>query len=525
MINGPSDPASRIHPPQEHPATIGSEQVPGQVPYTTNRVSRHEQRYHHCNRWFLKVVIVSVIMGCSGNSEQETTSTQPPTPPPPLVVLILDDPPLAEAIERQWAARADGRLQIQQMTTTDLLSERRRHLAADAVIFPSWLIGELAEQNLISPIPAATLNSPEFGRRDIFDLIRQSEIVWGERVFGVPLGSPVLTLLYRRDIFEAIDAKPPETWGEYQKLVQRLADPQGRSKLPIEPSGPWYPVVEPLGDGWASQMLLARAAGYSRHRNYYSTLFDSRTMEPLISGPPFIRALEELVAVHQGQSSEMLAFGPADARRELIAGRCAMAITWPSRVEDRGESDASTGVLALAAAELPGSHEVFNLGDQKWHPRSRTEDGRATLLGVAGRLGAVASFSRQPAAALNLLVSLSSTDWSEQVSPFSESTGLYRSSQIPLASSWLGPDFETARSYGELVRDIHRRSLWLTSLRIPGRSRYLTELDKAVQTAVAGDLAPAEALELAADQWREITEELGVEAQRTAYWRSLGMEP
>lgn len=468
---------------------------------------------------------MSVMIGCSRDSEQETTSTQPATPPPPLTVLILDDPPLAAAIERQWAARADGQLQIQQTTTTELLSERRRHLAADAVIFPAWLMGELAEQNLISPIPAATLNSPEFGRRDIFDLIRQSEIVWGERVFGVPLGSPVLTLLYRRDIFEAIDAKPPETWGEYQALVQRLADPQVRSKLPIEPSEPWYPVVEPLGDGWASQMLLARAAGYSRHRNYYSTLFDSRTMEPLIAGPPFVRALEELVAVHRGQSPEMLAFGPADARRELIAGRCAMAVTWPSRVEDRGESVARTGVLPLAAAELPGSGEVFNLGDQKWHPRSRTEDGKATLLGVAGRIGAVTSFSRQPAAALNLLVSLSSTDWSEQVSPFSESTGLYRSSQIPLASSWLGPDFETARAYGELVQDIHRRSLWLTSLRIPGRSRYLTELDKAVQAAVAGDLAPAESLELVADQWREITEELGIGAQRTAYWRSLGMEP
>ncbi|TVS09209.1 MAG: extracellular solute-binding protein [Planctomycetaceae bacterium] len=521
MINGPSDPASRIHLTEECRAMSGL----SWVPFTSGNVRRNHRSDQNRVKWFFAAVTMLLTIGCSRDSEQDTTRTQPATPPPPLTVLILDDPPLAEAIERQWAARADGRLQIQQTTTADLLSERRRHLAADAVIFPSWLIGELAEQNLISPIPAATLNSPEFGRRDIFDLIRQSEIVWGERVFAVPLGSPVLTLLYRRDIFEAIDAKPPETWGEYQKLVQQLADPLVRSKLPIEPSGPWYPVVEPLGDGWASQMLLARAAGYSRHRNYYSTLFDSRTMEPLIAGPPFVRALEELVAVHQGQSSEMLAFGPADARRELIAGRCAMAITWPSRVEDRGESDASTGLLPLAAAELPGSREVFNLGDQKWHPRSRTEDGRATLLGVAGRIGAVSSFSRQPQAALNLLVSLSSTDWSEQVSPFSESTGLYRSSQIPLASSWLGPDFETARSYGELVRDIHRRSLWLTSLRIPGRSRYLTELDKAVQAAVAGDLAPAEALESVADQWREITEELGIETQRTAYWRSLGMEP
>ncbi len=521
MTDGPSDPVSCVHSLRAYQATIGL----GRVPCTISRIWRDKLSYHRCFSLYFAAMMIVITLGCSKDSEHEAKTTQPTTPPPPLMVLILDDPPLAAAIERQWAARADGQLQIQQTTTDDLLSERRRHLAADAVIFPSWLIGELAEQNLISPIPPATLNSPEFGRRDIFDLIRQSEIVWGDRVFGVPLGSPALTLLYRSDIFEAIDAKPPETWGEYQQLAQRLADFRGIDDLQIDESERWHPVIEPLGDGWASQILLARAAGYSRHRNYYSTLFDSRTMEPLIAGPPFVRALEELVAVHRGKSPEMLAFGPADARRALIAGRCAMAITWPSRIEDHGDSPASTGVFPLAAAELPGSRDVFNLGDQKWHPRSRSEDGRATLLGVSGRMGAVSTFSRQPQAALNLLVSLSSTDWSEQISPFSESTGLYRSSQIPFVSSWLGPNFETARMYGELVSDIHRRSLWLTSLRIPGRSRYLSKLDTAVQSAVAGDLTPSDALKQVAEQWQAITEELGVQAQKNAYLRSLGMEP
>lgn len=521
MIDGSSESTSRIHPTKKCRATSSLSRIPG----PSNRVCRNQRSHDDYGKWFFAAVAILVTIGCAKDSEQQATRPQPTSPPPPLTILVLDDPPLAAAIERQWAARADGPLRIQQTTTTDLMSERRRHLAADAVIFPTWLIGELAEQNLISPIPPATLNSPEFGRRDIFDLIRQSEIVWGDRVFGVPLGSPVLTLLYRRDIFEAIEANPPETWGEYQKLVQRLSDPHVIDQLPIERPEPWRPVIEPLGDGWASQMLLARAAGYSRHRNYYSTLFDAQTMEPLIAGPPFVRALEELVAVHRGQSSEMLAFGPADARQELLAGRCAMAITWPSRVDERGDPPAGMGVLPLAAAELPGSREVFNLGDQKWHTRSRTEEGRATLLGVSGRLGAVSSFSRQPQAALNLLVSLSSTDWSEQISPFSDSTGLYRSSQIPFASSWLGPDFETARAYGELVRDIQRRPLWLSSLRIPSRSRYLSKLDTGVQAAVAGELEPAKALEVVAEQWREITKELGVQTQRSAYWRSLGMEP
>ena len=61
--------------------------------------------------------------------------------------------------------------------------------------------------------------------------------------------------------------------------------------------------------------------------------------------------------------------------------------------------------------------------------------------------------------------------------------------------------------------------------RIPGRERYLAALDEAVQRALAGEAAPQTALDEAARRWREITAELGVDSQRNAYRRCLGMEP
>jgi multiple sugar transport system substrate-binding protein len=521
MIDGPSDLATHPFRPRhnERTASIYWHRA------TAGRANWRPSHPAHSALFFLGILFSLILLGCSTQPAAPTASTEPESPGLPLTVLIIDDPPLAAAVERQWAARADGPLRIQQVTTAELLAEKRRHIAADAVIFPSGLMGELAEQNLITPIPAATLNSPEFDRRDIFDLVRQAEIVWGERIFAVPLGSPVLTLLYRRDIFEQIGAQPPQTWEQYQQLVQRLSDPKLLTELQIEPGPAWQPAIEPLGDGWAGQMLLARAAGYARHRNYYSTLFDSRTMEPLIAGPPFVRALEQLVAVNRGLPKEILAFGPAEVRRELVAGRCAMAITWPNRVDEAAEESPGSANLPLAAAELPGSREVFRLGNRTWNPRDRSDEGRVTLLGVDGRIGAVSSASRQPQAALSLLVRLSSTEWSDQVSPFSDSTGIYRVTQIPMASSWLGPDFEITREYGELVRNIQRRPLWLTSLRIPGRWRYMTALDEAVQLAISGEKTPSDALEYASKKWMDITQELGVEPQRRAYWRSLGMEP
>jgi hypothetical protein len=53
----------------------------------------------------------------------------------------------------------------------------------------------------------------------------------------------------------------------------------------------------------------------------------------------------------------------------------------------------------------------------------------------------------------------------------------------------------------------------------------MSALDDAVRAAVEGKLKAPDALAQAADRWREITARLGAEMQRTAYIRSLGLEP
>ena len=62
------------------------------------------------------------------------------------------------------------------------------------------------------------------------------------------------------------------------------------------------------------------------------------------------------------------------------------------------------------------------------------------------------------------------------------------------------------------------------SLRLPGRDDYLAALDSAVEQAIAGDVKPADALATAATKWREITERIGIEIQRRALRRDLGLE-
>ncbi len=479
--------------------------------------------------WRGAAVLLPLLCGCPRTAEQVSPPEASQTHQPPLRVLVVDDPGLAAAVERQWRARAEGEIEVRPMSTAELLDPRRKRLAADAVIYPAGLIGELAERELIVPISDDVLGSPELARRDIFDLLRQAEMGWGERTYAVPFGSPQLTLLYRRDLFEKLGLQPPESWAKYCEAAARLSNRAALGDLaPAEPAA-WHGTVEPWGPGWAGQVLLARAAGYARHRNYFSALFDADTMEPLIAGPPFLRALEELVAAAPYCPPDAVTYGPAEARHTLLAGHCAMALTWPSHAEAEATGDVAkaTQPVALAVAELPPSTQVYHPGEAQWLPRENGETGYVPMLSVAGRLGSVTQGAAQTQVALKFLLRLCSSEWSEQISPFSPATTVYRTSQIKQARAWVDASIEpvVAEQYAELVKQTQRRRLWLFSVRIPGRARYLAALDEAVQQSLRGEKPAAECLQAAAEQWRAITQEVGVESQRRAYARSLGMLP
>jgi multiple sugar transport system substrate-binding protein len=293
--------------------------------------------------------------------------------------------------------------------------------------------------------------------------------------------------------------------------------------------------------------LLARAAPYAKHRDNYSALFDVRTMKPRIASEPFVRALEELVAAAKLGPSDPLAFDPTAVRAAFWSGRCGMAITWPSAAKkgrgDRGEGrgKAERGPAASAAGdkeppispgfpvgfiELPGSREVYNIGNPVADRRAEDESPRVPLLSISGRLGIVGKESPQGDAAFQLLLWLSDGRMSPQVSAASPATTLFRQSNLTSPSRWVEKSVSptAAARYAKVTEAALRHEQWLGALRLPGRTEYLHALDVAVAAAVRGQKKPADALREAADAWQSITKRLGLERQKTAYRHSLGLD-
>lgn len=477
----------------------------------------------------LAVGLALCLAGCPrpDSSKTKSSTTQQPAEVVKLRLLVVGDPELAKAIgqlEGEWNAQTGGEVKVETLADAEPIPAQK--LDVDAVIAPSYHVGGMAERKEVQPMPPEVLQSGEGDWGGIFRVLQGHEASWRGQVMAVPMGSPVLTIYYRADLFEKLRRQPPRTWDEYQKLAELLSDRKNLGDVAPPADRPWRGTLEPLGPGWAGLTLLARAAAYATHRGNYSTLFNVNTMEPLIDGPPFVRALEELVKTAKlGPTGQALA-DPAAIRKAFWDGQCAMALTWPTATakiaapEDRD--------FRVGFAELPGAKDAYNVSNREWEPRQEREEPRVPMVGAAGRLGMVTSRSTHVKEAFRLLFWLSDDQWSHQVRPVcaaSPMTTLFRKAQARSPREWLEPAIPAAAGaqYGLVTEQALSRERSLVALRIPGHGEYLKALDQAVQRTLRGEASAKVSLSQAAAEWQKITERLGRSSQGQAYSHSVGL--
>ena len=471
----------------------------------------------HCP---LLILFLVLFAGCSPDASTSQHDTGKRLAGVKLRLVVVDDPAIATAIRRlkdEWNAQTGAQVEV--IETSEKQIVEAAPLPGDAVICPEYLLGPLAEANRLAPVPRSIARDPKGPWSQTFELLRNQEAAWGNEVYGVPLGSSVFCCYYRADLLEKLHRKPPQTWREYEELARLLRE-----------DGAKCGTVEPLARGWAGLVLLARVAAYAKERDNYTTLFDEKTLEPAIAGPPFVRALEELVATAKLGPAEALDFDPTAVREEFWKGNAAMAISWPTgaRTFTPGPSPKKgEGRVVIAGfAELPGATEVYRASSNTWEPRTDDAGQSVPLLGVAGRMGLVRAESEHADAAFELLLWLTDPQWASQVFAASPATTLFRSGQVASPKAWVESNVSAtaARQYAEQTAETLARRQFLASLRLPGRADYLAALDRAVQAAVRGKQKPAEALNAAAIEWCQINKRLGVERQKAAYLHSLGLQ-
>jgi ABC-type glycerol-3-phosphate transport system substrate-binding protein len=478
---------------------------------------------------FAVLGLLAITVGCGGDKKADeggqTAEKELPWKGVKVRLVVAADSHLAEAIGRlkgEWRATTGAELEVSEVAETELVDDK----GTDAVIYPAYELGLLVERDAVRPLPDSELTNPAVAWEEIFEADKTHDASWGSTAYGFPFGSPTLVCCYRKDLLQKLGREAPTTWSDYEELASLLADNK-------DAAGTWAGTIEPLAGGWAGFTLLVRAASSAKHRNHYSTLFDMESMEPLIAGPPFVRALDELISAKRYMPAEALETSPERAHEALVTGCCGMALTWTSAAFSAGREDGAsdgrsggaTHDLSIGFAVLPGSSQSFNPKTGQWDARRSDEPLFVPLVGASGRLGSVTKTSSQPEAAFQLLGWLSGSQWSERVSTTSGETTLFRKSQVKAARPWADPRIDEAgtEEYAETVERALGSADFFGAPRIAGRKRYLAALDEAVRSAVAGKQTSEEALGAAAGEWRKITAELGLDQQRAVYRRSLGL--
>ena len=470
-------------------------------------------RGSHLNFWrvLLSSCLAFLVLGCGQQSE--TVNDVEPKPPlrvqGPLRVLIVDDEELGVVLEREWRASSEHAIEIDHVGASDLLASVQadsKKLDTDIVIFPSAMLGTLAERKLLRPAPRELASEPSYRYGEIFDLVRRRETHWGAQPYAVSFGSPTLVLLRRADLVP----NAPETWEDLNREVARLTE----GGLPDAMTA----LAQPLADGWAARVFLSRAAGYLYDSSKVSGVFNYATMEPRIASDPFVRALEEMLAdCADGFSFDLT---PATSLQAFVDGRAAMAITWASAIPAGDGGDA-----ALDSAKVSDLPRASRLNADSGG-RNATGSNSVTLFGIDGRMGAVSRAAKNAALANIFLAWATGPQDSAMISSRSAHTAPFRSSHQAVAGGWTHPRLpaSAAEEYARTVQESLCRSRAFQCLRIPGYDRYLRILDEKVLQVLHRRQQVRPALDEVADRWAATTDELGVSRQIAAYRLSLGIE-
>jgi multiple sugar transport system substrate-binding protein len=388
-------------------------------------------------------------------------------------------------------------------------------------IFPLDRAGEIIAAGQLAPIPPALLDAEENGLawQDLFGGVREKLASRKNQPLFIPLSVPVLVCYFRQDLLNAAGLAPPQTWDDYQQLLDNLAG--------------WAPectAVEPWSEEFRATIFLARAVSLAQHPGQYSLFFDIDTGEPLINSAGFVRALETARSALAKMPADVRRFNPADCRNELLQGRAALGIAFEtppigSPSETAASAERPQG-LEIGFIRLPGSHEIYDNDRRMWQPVANKKFNHVTLAAFSGwGVGAAAGNSPvQTEAGWNALLKICGDRLTAGFPP--GIVDICRESQMHtagIAASQL--ESREAVSYANAVAHSLRETRLVADLPVIGRTQFHRALASGLAVAIDGSMSPEQALESVARDWREIAEKLGRAKVRDSYRSSLGLSP
>ena len=442
-----------------------------------------------------------------------------------VVPTSLGLPELWEPLLREWSVQTGGEVSLREYDPQDganLVTVLGQSSSPAVCLVPYSLLADTLTTLDLERIPDSALSAVSgVAWEDLMSGVR-------ERIGGprrkpqvMPLRAPVLVCYYRKDLLERARLKPPVTWDDYSRLVERAAD-----------WGGGLPVAEPWSESFRVTWFLSRAVAAARHPDNFSVFVDLETLQPMIDNPAFVAALERARADLAHLPADVWQWDPLECRRQVLEGRACLAIGFepPGGMSSTGQAapvPRADGVV-LGVCPLPASTVAYNPSTKSLEEgsnRSGSRLFRSQLTGWEGMVACVFQRKVEGSAipAWNVLAQVAGPDYLTRFPP--GLAGLTRESQLGDANLIIGPELTGTESaeYLAVTADILRDTGLVLELPFPRHAEFANRLKGPLTAALKGETAAEEALRQVSRDWSQLIEEIGREPFRRAYRQLLGL--
>jgi multiple sugar transport system substrate-binding protein len=404
----------------------------------------------------------------------------------------------------------------------------------DAAVFaPQWMV-DYIEPGYIEDITERVKADATLKWDDIGPFFRDFSATYNGKVYTIPLDGDFQMVYYRSDLLEQAGMAAPKTWEDYIAIAKAF---HGKD-LDGDGNADYGSCIAKKRSAQSYWMILSVASAYIQSKGTsQGVFFDTETMAPLVNNEAFKAALTAYVETTKYGPPDEINLDVGDTRGLFTTGRCALTLDWgdigtlaidpaTSKVQDK-----------VGAAILPGSPKVLDRASGKLAdctpemcPHAVDGINHAPFAAFGGWSGAVNAAKDQKVrdAAYDFLSYMSQPEQAN-VDVTIGKTGFnpYRTSQFESLDLWLkaGMSEAAAKNYLGAIKDSLNSPNMVLDLRVPQNQRYQQiVLDTAVARLLAGEIDIDQAAAEIETGWKEITEELGADAQLKAYRAALGLK-
>lgn len=406
----------------------------------------------------------------------------------------------------------------------------------DIVLNIPLYLGDFQARGIFEPLDdyIAQYEGSEEYLESIIEPYRRFYMEFNGDTVALPIDGDIHNLFYRPSYFQSEthqeeyeaqygqELQPPQTWPEFNQVAEYFTENTEDGVFGTQVYG-----ARPFNFGWWMDRAASKGVIY----------FDEE-MEPQINSDEAVEALESMVETMNYAPEASAQFGIAETINQWQQGNVVMSVWWIDLSEFTARGDfpvvgdqRSTAVPGWEQEDGSIRRNAMMLYNRLYSiPASLPQERKDAAFYAILRLARDPVLTQAVADPFTGLDPSSESHYGEDAAQFYTQSNPLRGTGegFPENPPIFSPDTDYVGGISAKEQALQHIEAGRTNMengfpqpQWPGSTQYTNDLSIHIQRALTGEESPQEALDNAAEKWRQTVDELGRESQREQYMEFL----